>query len=115
MKNIIKILLIFLFTTLSNCQKPTTNYYHGYVLDTRNNPVSNVIVSEYNRRPMMTVTDSLGYFKLYHNPIFISNLSFKKNGYKTAYIITSWHRYSGSGQRFINKQPDTLILENLSK
>jgi len=116
MKNISKIFLLIIFITISNCDKDkTTNYYHGYVFDIKNNPLANVIVSEYNKVPMMTVTDSTGYFKLYHNPIFISNLTFKKEGYKTAYILTSWHRYNGSGQRFINKQPDTLILENISK
>lgn len=111
-----KILFISLFISLSNCKTETkTGYYHGYILNKMNKPIANVRVNEYNRVPLMTITDSTGYFKLYHSPISISNLIFKKEGYQVDTIQTRWNRYSGSGQRFLNKAPDTLILRKVKK
>ncbi|MCF6350466.1 MAG: carboxypeptidase-like regulatory domain-containing protein [Flavobacteriaceae bacterium] len=108
-----KIIFIYLFIYLSSC-KTTTGYYHGYVLDKKTNPISNVKVSEYHKIHLSTITDSTGYFRLYHSPNFVSNLIFYKEGYQTDTIQTRWNRYDGLGQRFLNKIPDTLIIQKVN-
>jgi len=107
MKNLIVLFSLFLFIS---CGKKTINYYHGYVLNKKNEPIVNVKVEENNKVPLSTVTDSTGYFMLYKSPDWVSQLIFKKKGYKTDTVQTVWNRYSGSGKRFLNKIPDTIIL-----
>lgn len=108
MKNI---LFIFLFIFLSNCK--SIDYYHGYVLDDKYNPVSYVNVKEDNKNPLSTITDSTGYFRLSKTPDLVSKLIFEADGFEIDTIQTVWNRYDGSGKRFLSKIPDTLVLRRV--
>ena len=104
---IVSILLALCFS----CNNQAT-YYHGYVLDDEMKPIYNVKVIEDSGAPLSTITDSTGYFRLYKNPDWLSNLIFLKEGYVTDTIRTVWTQ---SGEiieyTFLNQKADTVRLK----
>lgn len=98
-----KIIFIYLFIYLLSC-KTTTGYYHGYVLDKRNKPITKVKVSECNKIPLSTVTDTTGYFRLYMKPNSVSKLIFQKKGYQTDTVRTFHTFERRTFKRFLNSR-----------
>ena len=109
-KTVISCLLLALYSC-----NDQPKYYHGYVLDRKMKPISNVKVIENNKIPLSTITDSTGYFRLNKNPDWLSNLIFLKEGYITDTVRTVWSKHGEKIEyTFLNQNADTVLLRKVT-
>ncbi|PKH52359.1 hypothetical protein CXF68_17380 [Tenacibaculum sp. Bg11-29] len=111
MKNIILfIIIIFLFS----CREGTKEYFEGYVYYS-NEPLIGVTITEGYSKPndVLSVTDSLGYFKLKRfSQTFSDELIFSKKGFKTNTIKLLRGRHSPPLYTlFLREESDTLFMK----
>ncbi|OAB81687.1 carboxypeptidase regulatory-like domain-containing protein [Cochleicola gelatinilyticus] len=104
-----KFLIICVIISSFGCK--SVEYYHGVTVDETNQPLRDVKVIEDNVERKFVFTDSSGYFILTKNPNTVSRLVFEKSGFITDTVQTVWNRYDGAGKRFLNKKPDTIVIQ----
>jgi hypothetical protein len=102
----IQFLVILFFASCSTMNE----FYQGFVIDENNNPIVEVLVSEYQREENQARTDKIGYFKLSKKSCCISDLVFAKAGFRTDTIRTVWHQAGETTKyNFIMKKDTTRV------
>ncbi|WP_157822002.1 hypothetical protein [Tenacibaculum sp. Bg11-29] len=105
------VLIFFYITTMLSCKNEQT-YYHGIIFNEKQIPLSRVIITD---GVQSTFSNNNGYFKLYRNPNFLSELTFSKEGFETRIMKTVGTQHGESIRyKFLNMKADTLHLKKIT-
>ncbi|CAM1356870.1 hypothetical protein [Tenacibaculum ascidiaceicola] len=110
MKNILFIVL--LIPIFIQCEK-RINYYQGYLYDTNNNPIENLVVYEKYNKKSFSRTNKKGLFKIKVKNRLCHFLIIEQNGTTTIDSIQIIGVQGGEKIKysFINGRNDTLFID----